>query len=607
MDELGGVAEASLWSAGSAASAGHQSVGEVVTVPQMKKELFQQIKHARGALALTIIFGVLGAIATIAQVALLSRIVGQVFLAHKGLSQVGQLLLLLLGTIVVRAALVWVREVTAQQSAIRVKSELRERLLAHVLQLGPAYTRGERTGELVATAGEGIERLDAYVSRYLPQMALSVLVPLLIVAYILPLDWTSAVLLLVTGPVIPLLMILVGSHAEEHIQRQWIALSRMSAHFLDVVQGLPTLKLFNRSGTEGERIAKVSDNFRDRTMKVLRVAFLSGLVLEFLTAVAIGLVAVTLGVRLLDGGITFEDALLVLLLAPEFYRPLKELGAHHHAGMEGKAAAKRVIEILETPVPVYTDPVSSRRPVGQLTIAFTDVTYTYPGSDRPALRGINLTLPACTCTALVGRSGAGKSTLVNLLLRFMDVQGGTITVNGIPLFELPVEAWREYVALVPQRPYLFSGSVYDNIRLARSTASDQEVEWAAELAGASEFISELPRGYNTEIGEQGSRLSAGQAQRLAIARAFLKDAPLLVLDEPTSSLDPRSEALIRCALERLVQERTVLVIAHRRNTVVNAQQIAVLEDGQLIEAGSRAMLQSHNGFYVHLMDSYRKV
>lgn len=576
-------------------------------MPQMKKELFQQIKRARGALALTIIFGVLGAIATIAQVALLSRIVGQVFLAHKGLSQVGQLLLLLLGTIVVRAVLVWVREVTAQKSAIRVKSELRERLLAHMLQLGPAYTRDERTGELVATAGEGIERLDAYVSRYLPQIALSVLVPLLIVAYILPLDWTSAVLLLVTGPVIPLLMILVGSYAEGHIQRQWIALSRMSAHFLDVVQGLPTLKLFNRSGAEGERVAKVSDNFRDKTMKVLRVAFLSGLVLEFLTAVAIGLVAVTLGVRLLDGGISFEDALLVLLLAPEFYRPLRELGAHHHAGMEGKAAAKRIIEILETPVPVHTDALSSRRPVGQLTIVLSDVTYTYPGSDRPALRGVNLTLPACTCTALVGRSGAGKSTLVNLLLRFIDVQGGTITVNGIPLVELPVEAWREYVALVPQRPYLFSGSVYDNIRLARSTASDQEVERAAELAGASEFIAELPRGYDTEIGEQGSRLSAGQAQRLAIARAFLKDAPLLVLDEPTSSLDPRSEALIRCALERLMQERTVLVIAHRRNTIVNAQQIAVLEDGQLVEAGSQAMLQSHNGSYIHLMGAYRKV
>src|SRR5436305_4008242 len=246
----------------------------------MNKELFRQIKHARGTLTVTIALGVLGAVTTIVQMVLLSRIVSQVFLAHQNLSQVGLPLLLLLGTIVMRAGTVWLREVTAQQSAIRVKAELRERLFAHLLQLGPAYSRGERTGELLATLSEGIERLDAYVSRYLPQVALSALVPFLIVAFILSLDWTSALLLLLTGPIIPLLLVLVGSYAEEHIQRQWIALSRMSAHFLDVVQGLPTLQLFGRSGAERERIARVSERFRDTTMKVLRVAFLSGGVLE---------------------------------------------------------------------------------------------------------------------------------------------------------------------------------------------------------------------------------------------------------------------------------------------------------------------------------------
>ncbi len=543
----------------------------------------------------------------IAQMTLLSRIVDRVFLTHERLVQEWSLLLLLLCAIVVRAGLVWGREVTAQQGAIRIKSELRERLLAHLLQLGPAYSRSERTGELVATANEGIERLDAYVSRYLPQMVLSVLVPLLIAVFILPLDWISAVLLLVTGPIIPLLMILVGSYAEEHIQRQWIDLSRMSAHFLDAVQGLPTLQLFGRSSAQRERIAQISDRFRERTMKVLRFAFLSGGVLEFLTAIAIGLIAVTLGVRLLDGGITFERAFLVLLLAPEFYRPLRELGVHHHAGMEGNAAAKRIVEILETPTPVRTDAGSPKHTVGPLAIELTSVTYTYAGSDRPALRGINLTLPAGTCTALVGRSGAGKSTLVNLLLRFIDAQSGTITVNGIPLIDLPVETWREYVALVPQRPYLFYGSVRANIRLARPSASDHEVACAAELAGAVEFIAGLPQGYDTGIGERGTRLSAGQAQRIAIARAFLKDAPLLILDEPTSSLDPESETLIRHALERLMHDRTVLVIAHRFNTIAHAEQIAVLEDGQLVEVGQRAALLVYNGPYARLMGAYRKV
>jgi ATP-binding cassette subfamily C protein CydD len=574
--------------------------------PGLNQELFQQIKHARSALTLTIVFGVLGAAATIAQMTFLSKIVDRVFLAHESLAQVVSLLLLLLVMIVVRAGLVWVREVTAQQGAIRIKSEVRERLFTHLLQLGPAYARGERTGELVATASEGIERLDAYVSRYLPQLALSILIPFLIAVYILPLDWLSAFLLFVTGPIIPLLMILVGSYAEQHIQRQWTALARMSAHFLDAVQGLPALKLFNRSDAERARIARVSEGYRERTMKVLRFAFLSGAVLEFLTAIAIGLIAVTLGIRLLDGGITFEYAFLVLLLAPEFYRPLRELGVHRHAGMEGKAAAKRIIEILETPLPVHMGAASGKHPVGPLTIEFTGVTYTYPGSDRTALTGIDLTLPAGTCTALVGRSGAGKSTLANLLLRFIDAQDGIITANGIPLVDLPVEAWREYVALVPQRPYLFYGSVRANIRLARPGASDSEVEQAAELAGAAGFISHLPQGYDTEIGERGARLSAGQAQRIAIARAFLKDAPLLILDEPTSSLDPESETLIRHALERLVQNRTVLVIAHRYNTIANAQQVAVLEDGWLVELGHPAALLEQDGPYARLMGTDRK-
>jgi ATP-binding cassette, subfamily C, bacterial CydD len=573
----------------------------------MKKALWRHLRYAQKALVLTIVLGILGAIVTIVQMVFLSKIVDRVFLAHQNVAQVEFLLFFLLIAIIVRAGLVWVREVAAQRAAVRVKSELREHLFAHLLRLGPAYSKGERTGELVATISEGIERLDAYVSRYLPQMALSVLVPLLIVAFILPLDWSSAVLLLVTGPIIPLLMVLVGSYAERHIQRQWVALSRMSAHFLDVVQGLPTLVLFGRSNAQRERVAKVSERFRERTMSVLRIAFLSGGVLEFLTAIAIGLVAVTLGVRLLNHGISFEQAFLVLLLAPEFYQPLRELGVHRHAAIEGNAAAKRIVEILETPVPIHTGTESFKSLNSQLTIEFTDVTYTYPGNDHPALKGIHLTLPADTCTALVGRSGAGKSTLTNLLLRFMDVQNGKIIANGIPLTELSVEEWREYVALVPQRPYLFSGSVRTNIRLARPDASDDEVIRAAELARATEFITRLPQGYETEIGERGVRLSAGQVQRIAIARAFLKDAPLLVLDEPTSSLDPESEMFIRQALERLMQNRTVLVIAHRYNTISHAQQIAVLEDGQLVEIGQPAALAQINGPYSRFIDAGRKV
>jgi ATP-binding cassette subfamily C protein CydD len=543
--------------------------------------------------------------ATIAQMVFLSKVVDKVFLGGANLEGVRGLLLLLLGAAVLRSGLLWVREVTAQRGAIRIKTELRERLLAHILRLGPTYAVGERTGELTTTATEGVEKLEAYFSRYLPQTVLSAFVPLLIAAYILPLDWASSVLLLVTAPVIPLLMVLVGSYAEEHVQRQWTALSRMGASFLDALQGLPTLKIFGRSAAERERVASASEEFRERTMKALRFAFLSGLVLEFMTAMAIALVAVTLGIRLVSGNISFEEAFLVLLLAPEFYRPLRELGVHRHAGMEGSAAAERIFEILNIPEPVSGPRKSPRRfSSAPLTVEFSGVGYVYPGSGSPALSELDLTLPAGTRTALIGRSGSGKSTLVNLLLRFMDPECGKITANGIPIAELPVEVWRKNVALVPQRPYLFYGSVRENLHLARLGARREELEEAAELAEAAEFIRRLPQGYETQIGEQGSRLSGGEAQRLAIARAFLKDAPVLVLDEPTSSLDPESERLIREALERLARDRTVLVIAHRLNTVYGADQIAVLDEGRLVETGTQGELIRRSHLYTGLVNAY---
>lgn len=565
------------------------------------QKLFRLSKYARRTLILTVIFGVAIALVTIAQMTFLSQVVDGVFLARKGLALVWLPLCWLLGLIVLRSVLLWGREVMALHGAIRVKAELRERLFAHLLALGPLYSKRERTGELVTTAYEGIERLDAYISRYLPQVVLSALVPLLIAGYLFPFDWMSTVLLLVTCPVIPLLMVLVGSYTEAHTQRQWGALSRMGAHFLDTVQGLTTLKLFGRSAAEQLRIARVSNSLRERTLKVLRMAFLSGAILELMTAFAIGLVAVALGIRLLNGGISFEHAFLVLLLTPEFYRPLRELGSSRHAAMDGKAAATRLNEILETPPSLHT-PVGTAEPLArQCTVVLKDVTYCYPETDRPALKQINLSLPAATCTALVGRSGAGKSTLVNLLMRFMFAQEGEITVNGIPLHSLPVELWQEYVALVPQRPYLFYGTVLDNIRMARPTARREEIERAAEMAGAAEFIQQLPQGYDTPIGERGARLSAGQVQRLAIARACLKDAPLIVLDEPTSNLDPQSETLIRQAVAQLVAHRTVLIIAHRLNTIAQADQVAVLENGSLIELGRPAELLAAGGPYARLM------
>jgi len=557
----------------------------------MHKKLLAYIKASRSMLALTIVLGMLGAIATIAQIALLSEIVNAVFLLHRGLAQVLVPLALLMGALTLRASLLWGREVTAQRAAIRLKSSLRERVFAHLLQLGPAWSSGERTGELAAVISEGIERLDAYIGRYLPQLVLSVVVPLLIIVVILPVDWFSAVLLLFTGPVIPLLMALVGSNTSKRTRAQWATLSLMSAHFLDVMQGLTTLKVFGRSQAQQERIALISDRFRDKTLQVLRYAFLSGAVLEFMTLTAIGVIATMLGVRLLNNGISFDSAFFILLLTPEFYRPLQELGVQRHAAMEGAASAKRIFEILETPLATGVEPaVEESFPTGPITIDISALSYTYPRKEQPALDGVSLQLAANTCTALVGRSGAGKSTLVNLLMRFMDATSGTIRANGVPITALSPHRWREYVALVPQRPYLFYGTVRENIRLARPEASDDEVTHAATLAGVTAFIDELPRGFDTQVGEQGMQLSAGQAQRVAIARAILKNTPILILDEPTSCLDPDSEARIRQSLTSLMRDRTVLVIAHRYNTIAQADRIVVLEDGRIVEADTRDAL-----------------
>jgi ATP-binding cassette, subfamily C, bacterial CydD len=571
----------------------------------MGGDLLRRIPPARLYLAATVLIGLLVAVVTVAQMAFLSEIVDLVFLKAGGRERDLTLLMLLAGTAVLRAGLLWVREAMAQQGAVRVKSDLRERLFAHVLRLGPAYARSERTGELTTTLTEGVERLDPYFGRYLPQVLLSAVVPLLVVAYILPRDAASAVLLVVTAPVIPVMMVLVGSYAEEHTRRQWLALSRMGAHLLDALQGLPTLKAFGRVAAEKEKVERVSGEFRERTLKVLRYAFLSGLVLEFMTAAAIALVAVVLGVRLINGAISFQDAFLVLLLTPEFYRPLRELGIHRHAGMEGKAAAERIFEILDTPVP--PDGSLQENLCGELELSFSGVRFTYPGRDLPALEGLTLTLPAGSSTALVGRSGSGKSTLVGLLLRFLHPEAGVISANGVPIGNLPAGAWREHVALVPQRPHLFYGSVLENIRLAKPNATRSEVERAAELAGAAEFIRRMPHGYDTQIGERGQRLSGGEAQRLAIARAFLKDAALLVMDEPTSSLDPESERLVRDALDRLARGRTSLIVAHRLNTVSTADRIVVLHEGQVAETGTHAGLLERKGHYSLLADAYEDV
>ncbi len=570
----------------------------------LDRRLWHQVARVRGLLLAAIGLGLLAGLLLVAQAYLLSQAISRVFLDGATLADIASLLGLLGAIVLGRALMLGGAELAGHLLADRVKAALRERLLTHVLALGPAYTRDERSGELAHTVTEGIEALHAYVSEYLPQLALAVLLPLTMLAVVFPLDLLSGIVLLLTTPMIPLLMILIGKAANWQSRRQWTQLSRMSAHFLDVLQGLPTLKIFGRSREQAATIAAVSEQFRDATMSVLRVAFLSAFVLEMLATISTAIIAVEIGLRLLYGRLAFDEALFILILAPEYYLPLRQLGARFHAGVSGVTAAGRVFAVLETQTAdcgasgVLTSPVV---PAPPFDLRFENVYYAYDDGHRPALNGLTLHIPAGQTVALVGPSGAGKSTVAHLLLRFIAPTAGRITVNGRDLCDLPTDAWRAQIAWVPQLPYLFDATIADNIRLAHPEASLDAVIHAAQQAGADEFIRALPDGYDTRIGERGARLSGGQAQRLALARAFLRDARLIILDEATANLDPETEASILAAMEVLRRGRTALVIAHRLHTIRDADQIAVLVGGRVVEYGPHAVLSARPGFYRRLL------
>ena len=570
------------------------------------RRILERARSQRAALALTVGLGVLAGAIVVLQAHLLSRVIAGGFLEGLTLAEAQPLLLLLLGLAVARASCNWAGEVSAQRVAGRVKVELRDALVERLLALGPGYTRRERTGELTGTLVDGVEALDAYLGQYLPQLAQAALVPLLVLAFVLPRDPLSGLVLLVTAPLIPIFMVLIGGMARERTRRQWTALSRLSGHFLDVLQGLTTLRLLGRSRQQGRVIADVTDRFRRATLNVLKVAFLSALVLELAATLGTAVVAVQVGLRLLYGRLSFEESLFVLILAPELYRPLRGLGAAFHAAMPGAEAAQRIFAVLETPPPTSAAAPGSPRvepPPGPFGVKLDAVSFCYaPG--RSALAGVSFAIAAGQTLALVGPSGAGKTTVAHLLLRFAEPQAGHIEVGGTALADLDPTAWRQHVAWVPQLPHLFDGTVADNIRLARPQAGQREVVEAARLAHAEDFIESLPRGYDSLLGERGARLSGGQAQRLALARAFLKDAPFVILDEATSQLDPEHESLIHESMQRLRSGRTVLLIAHRLGTVFDADQIVLLSGGRVVEQGSHAALLGRGRVYPRLVAAY---
>lgn len=581
----------------------------------MHRRLLALTRVTRLPLLAVILSGLLTGLLTIWQAWLLSHVINAVFLERQSLEQVERPLVLMLFIIGGRALLAWLNEIFANAIAVKVKTDLRQRIFTHILRLGPAYARGQRTGELTTAIVEGIEALDVYFSQYLPQLVITILVPLSILIFVLPIDLLSGIIFFITAPLIPLFMILIGKGAEVVTQRQYDTLRLLSAHFLDSLQGLTTLKLFGQSKEQARVIARVSDRLRDTTLGVLRLTFLSALALELLATISTAIIAVEIGFRLLYGKMDFQPALFLLVLAPEFYMPLRALGARFHAGMSGTTAAKRIYEILDTPIPASSDsPQVSSVQAGEdgFSINFEKVSYTYPSETVAALEDVNLTIPAGQHIAFVGKTGAGKSTLAGLLLGFIRPTSGKITVaHGSPISSNEL---RKSIAWVPQRPYLFHDTIAANLCLGKADATYEEIVAAAQAARLHEFIEALPQGYETVIGEGGARLSSGQAQRLALARAFLKDAPILLLDEPTSSLDPETEALLDESTRGLIQgcgscggrRRTVITIAHRLNTVFQADQIIVLDAGRVVEQGTHFELIAKNGLYANMVKTHGK-
>jgi ATP-binding cassette subfamily C protein CydCD len=562
----------------------------------MFSRLLSLLRPTRLIFALTVACALAGGLLAVGQAAALSQLVARVFLGGEGMVAVTALFRLLLLLVSLRAGLAWANEALAGRVSVRLKTWLRGELFSALLRLGPAYTRGQKTGELSAILFDGVEALGTYFSQYLPQAALAALLPLAILTLVFPRDWPSGLILLLTAPLIPVFMYLIGKGAEALTRRQWDVLRWLEAHFLDSLQGLVTLKLFGRSRQQADAIASTTDRFRRVTLKVLQVTFLSAFVLELISTISTAMVAVELSLRLLYGRMPFETAFFLLLLAPEFYLPLRVLGLRFHAGMAGTTAARRIFEVLDKAEKMPQQPVADDQNKNFSALRVANITYAYPGETQPALQDLDMEIKRGEHVAVVGLTGAGKTTLAGLLLGFMPPDRGQICLDGQPL-----ESWREQIAWVPQTPHLFHDTLSANLRLAQPDATMAQMEAALRNAALEDFVHSLPAGLETVIGESGARLSGGEAQRLALARAFLKDVPILLLDEPASHLDPLNETALVESIRRLGRGRTVITIAHRMKTILEADRIFVLDEGKLAASGTHAALLAENGVYARLV------
>ncbi len=573
---------------------------------QLARWLKQQSKLAQRWLRLSLVLGFISGLLIVAQAWVLATLLHALIIEHIPRQALISDFLLLIGLFIARAFNHFLREQVGFRCGEAVRRQIRHQVLEKLQRLGPAWVQGKPAGSWATLILEQVEDMQDYYARYLPQMYLAALIPLLILAAVFPINWAAGLILLITAPLIPLFMALVGMGAADANRRNFLALARLSGHFLDRLRGMETLRLFHRGAAEVDDIRRASEDFRSRTMEVLRMAFLSSGVLEFFASISIAVVAVYFGFSYLGEldfghygtGVTLFAGFLVLILAPEFFQPLRDLGTFYHAKAQAVGAAESLVSFL----------TAEAEDVGLGTQPFHADTVTLHAEQCVVLsptgaaltKPLTFTLEPRKRVALVGVSGAGKSSLLNALLGFLPYRG-SLCVNGQELHTLDADTWRKHISWLGQNPHLPEETLRSNILLGKQEATEQELQNALEQAYVHEFLSLLPQGLDTSVGDGAARLSVGQAQRVAVARALIKPSQLLLLDEPTASLDAHSEQRVMQALENAAHHQTTLLVTHRLDDTRDYDSVWVMEKGQLVQQGDYDTLSQQPGPFADLL------